>query len=585
LRSDDNRNQAEGIRAGVFYAVVALLVCGVVGGVGWIIHKSGETKSAPASIGRGDPFVKNSPTNTTLGPGISASQQATTAAELPQNQVLQGQATSQRIMQSGDRAPETVILGPGGEISATNLTAPLPANAQQGATPGAEVASAAGGTTRRSEGTPNLPRTAERFGGVARPQLPSGLLEGLVATDVLQVDLTKEDLGKFIAGQKLPNGVEIIATGSGNRLSSPIVIQNICVRLKFEQTDGAPLVVSPRAAEGGPRNDAFITVRNGGLTIEGGSFFLGTGERSGGPRWFASAVDSDVAFKCCRIKGPLAGNARNRGLIQWLRSDGRPPPRLFAANLDAYAVLDECYLLGSGTLVEADLPQRGLFIRNSLLVSTDDLLSIGLRGIESHLAGTVDLESSTFSAAGTTLRWAAAALSASGPAALKVFADRCVFGPPLRPAGQKPPTLLSYSGPLFETKQIQWREYRCGYSPDIASFVREETAAVESQDFQHAWLDRWGTERVTEPLTGPRGVLVGKELPQRAEDRARLEPTDFTLHASSQAARWDGGDRPIGAPLATLCLPSTGSVSAPPPTKSKGTKTAPPTRGTSPPGF
>ena len=44
-----------------------------------------------------------------------------------------------------------------------------------------------------------------------------------------------------------------------------------------------------------------------------------------------------------------------------------------------------------------------------------------------------------------------------------------------------------------------------------------------------------------EPLTGPQGVVLLRELPQKAEDRSRIEPDDFTLHSGSKAATWDGG--------------------------------------------
>jgi hypothetical protein len=421
------------------------------------------------------------------------------------------------------------------------------------------------------------------FAASERPQIPVGLIDGPVTADVIRVDLTKDDLGKVLAERKPPHGAQIIASGFGARQSSPIVIQNAWVRLKFEQTEGAPLVLSPRGTESGRAPDgsasaeAFIVVNNGGLEITGGAFTMPAGERTQFPRWFIQAIDSDLALRHCRIQAPLSPNTRNKGLVQWLRTGGLPPARLFAGTLDGYALFENCCLFGSGTLIEADLPKRAMFFRNCLLVARDDLLSIHLRGAGSEIAAAVDFETTTLSAAGSFLKVAAAALDAPVTAPLTVFADRCVFGPPLQSGTQKTePTLLSYSGSLLDSRQMVWSENHCGYAPDITSFLRDEAAPVKPQDYRGVWLKQWGAAQVIDPLTGPQGVVLAKDLPQRNEDRAKLEPTDFVLYASSRAATWDGGQRPIGAPLAEIKFPPLRAATGSTPTKPKTQKPAKP---------
>jgi hypothetical protein len=421
------------------------------------------------------------------------------------------------------------------------------------------------------------------FGTAERPEIPVGLFGGPVTAELIRVDLTKDDLGKVLSDRKLSAGANIVATGHGVRQSSPIVIRNAWVRLRFEQTEGAPLVLSPRGSDSGRSSDTnsaedgFFVVNNGGLEITGGAFTIPAGERTPFPRWFIQVIDGDLSLQNCRIQGPLFGNSRNKGLIQWLRASGLPPKRLFAAPLDGYLALENCCLFGSGTLIEADVQNRAMFFRNSVMVSRDDLLSINLRSTGLEIAGSIDFETTTLSAASSFLKVAAAALDAPASTPLAIFADRCVFGPPLHSGTPKTePTLLSYSGPLIESQQLDWHEYRCGYAPDITSFLRNETAPIAPQDFEEVWQKQWDAAQVIEPLTGPQGVVLIKELPQRTEDRAKLEPADFILYPSSRAATWDGGQRPIGAPLAELQFPPIRPAAGSTPSKSKNTKPAKP---------
>ena len=103
---------------------------------------------------------------------------------------------------------------------------------------------------------------------------------------------------------------------------------------------------------------------------------------------------------------------------------------------------------------------------------------------------------------------------------LAAFADRELDGAPAQQMerARVRPTLLAYSGPLFDKQELAWWENRCGYAPDMTSLLREESAAVEPQDFQRVWIARWGGPRVIEPLTGPQGVVLLHELPQKADE-------------------------------------------------------------------
>ncbi|MGQ0634971.1 MAG: serine/threonine-protein kinase [Planctomycetaceae bacterium] len=411
-------------------------------------------------------------------------------------------------------------------------------------------------------------------GGELRPARPIGISDG-PASNTIQVDLAREDLGKALASKPLRPGTLVVAYGSGPKTTSPVVIRDTAIRLRLDQRDGAPLTLSLRSdgakdGDGGP--DALIAVHNGGLSIEGAAITASRSDRQ--PKWLIRVVDGDLALRRCRLQTPLVGATRSQGLIQWVRNEERARPRNFEGPLPGYLVCDGCFLAGGGSLIEADLRQRALFLRNTVAVSLGNVLAVNLGGVESQIAGAVDLETCTLSACGSFLDVTAAGLTAPTDAPLAVFADRCVFAPPLRVGQKSGPTFLSSRGPLFETRQLAWWENRCGYSTDFETFVRGDGEVGGPQNFESAWRARWPSPQVIDPLTGPHGVVLRTPLPQRAEDRAKLEPDGFLLHPTCQAATWDGGQQAIGAPIDELNL-SDHRPAPSPAGKGKASKPAP----------
>ncbi len=413
-----------------------------------------------------------------------------------------------------------------------------------------------------------------------RPALPKGLFQAPVR-EVLRVDVTKDDLGKFLAGRKLQNGTQIVAVGSGVRQSSPIVIENAWVSLKFEQAEGAPLVLVPKAGDG--KYDGFISIVNGGMEIFEAAFTTPASQQQAVPKWMIQAIDSDLAMWRCRVQSSLTSAARNKGLIQVLSRNARPPSRVFEGSYDGYTWFEECFLAGSGTMVEADTRRRALVAKNCVIVSRDDLFAFNVGQPDAQIGGVVDFRNSTLSAADQFFQVRCEDLGRPSSSALAVYADRCVFAPPLRAGQQKvTPTLLTYSGPMLEQKQLQWWEKRCGYAPEITRFLRAESDnASSAQDFEGVWVQQWGSGQVSEALLGVKGVVLQKELPTKTDDRAKLEPTDFVLQSGSRAAAWDD-KRPIGAPVVQMNVPAVRPSAAAAAEKKKPVKAVPPGSGNAP---
>jgi hypothetical protein len=248
----------------------------------------------------------------------------------------------------------------------------------------------------------------------------------------------------------------------------------------------------------------------------------------------------------------MIGTTRMKGVLQWLRPEPMRAERPFPVNREGYLTVVDSFLSGSGTLIEADLRQRALYLRNSVLAARDDLLKINLAGAEPVLAGTVDIEQCTLSATESLVQVLPAGLAGPAEKPLEIFVDRSVIAPPMRMGSQRPrPTLLATTPAAIEQNQVSWWERRTGYAPDLATFLRDPSATAADQKFETAWLDRWGAGSVQQPLVGPGGVILKSELP---EDRTRLEPVHFVLDKTAKAATWDDG-RPIGANIPAMKLP------------------------------
>lgn len=393
--------------------------------------------------------------------------------------------------------------------------------------------------------TGEIPSAKAVFQGQA--PFPGKIFDPFTDGRTIRIDVTKQDLATALEHEKLTTGTTIVVTGSGARTSGPIVIRDAWVRMKFEPAEGPPLVLSPRpldpAHQGkGGADDAFLSVINGGLEVTGGSFSIPASEKLPYPHWLIRAQDSDLALRSCSIQGPMVGKPRTKGGIQWIRA-GRTPARPFTGPLEAYCVIQDSFLTGLGHLIEADLRHRGLFVRNSVLASREDIFTIRLTGTDPQIAGTLELQRSTFSAAGSVFDITAAELTGPTTTPLRVVVDRCVFGRPIDPGERRgPPSLVRYRGPLLEQNQLAWQEQSTGYAREIDRFlVSADEKSPAAQKFEQVWLTRWG-KNVVSPLHEIGNVLFQGELPHRS----KLEPGSFTLLANCRAAKFDQG-KPIGA--------------------------------------
>jgi len=385
-----------------------------------------------------------------------------------------------------------------------------------------------------------------------RPRLPPPLPQD----SVIRVDLTKAvDLGRRLEEQDLPDGATVVASGFGSRSSRPIVVKNKSLRIVFEQTDGAPLVITARTADTARArdegiNEPFITVINGRLELVNATFRIPYSDRQASPPWLVHAVDSNFAIRNCRLLAPTIGNTGNQGLIRWSMKPGTGSKKSGEREYQHIGLIEDTFLVGSGCVLSADMTNAALLVRNSVAVGPNDLFVFGEGKAKEGVSGTVVLDRSTLSA-GTTFFSVKGASSGSGQQPLR-FLNREVVFTPLAGEGKNSggATLLRAPKGAVEQKQVDWWELACGYAAELGSFVRPDVgpASAARQSFEADWRDLWGQPHFLRALTGVGGVLLSNPV----ADLRRPQATQFELHQDSKAARWGEGGTRIGADVAAL---------------------------------
>jgi serine/threonine-protein kinase len=421
----------------------------------------------------------------------------------------------------------------------------------------------------------------------ARPDLPARLLQTPPAAKLIRVDVTREDLGRFIARQKLDDNTIIVATGSGIQSTSPITVQKNRLRLRFEHDPERPLMLMPKVAPGS-KDTAMFSVTSGALELENAVLLTypldkPTPDNPTAPAWYIQASDSDVVLRHCRVQAPLLSSSGSRGIIRWTRSEGAAPSRSPNADIDNHLAIFDSFLLGIGTLLDIDARRRGVFVRNSVLASRDTVFTFNLGSQDADISGTFDMDSSTLAAGESVFKVQGASLSGPATNPLSCFVEHCVFGPSIRSGAGKPPpvTLLVHQGPVLEQRQLAWWERGNAYATDLAYFVQaaggeKPTAA---QAIGPAWQSIWGTDRIQRPLTGDNAVKLDGELPT---NRGKLEPVDFQLSTKCKAFAWRDGQSPVGVDVYAMKLPDLRSETG---TAKPGKKTKPTTPTKPKPGF
>lgn len=372
--------------------------------------------------------------------------------------------------------------------------------------------------------------------------------ESLTINKTITIDANMQDIGQILNSESWPSGTLAIVSGTGNVEMSPVEVKGKSLRIEFKNTGEAPLVFSPRKLAKLKDDEAMFLVEGGSLEVVGGQFRFPNSSTQPLPQFFLSVHDGDFALRGCTVIGQtLDGTSKYIGLIRWKRSEAESKNLTLPSERNSGLITDSA-LITTGRLLDADMRNRTLLLRNSVFASIGDLFDLNVQGFEKQIGATLDARWCTFGAGGKYLfqvRGTKDSEKATQP--FHAFLENCALLTLTDLSGATAsPVLLSVRDHVLANQQLSWWDYGNGYQMPWSQFVRPaDTPAKGTQAFDTDWKNLWGPERVVRPLTTSGGVRLAAKLPHRSKLGAR----DFQLARDSASATWGTGLTGLGADL------------------------------------
>lgn len=380
---------------------------------------------------------------------------------------------------------------------------------------------------------------------IDRATYPIDGLEPFAVNRRIEVDANTQDLGKVLGTDDWPSGTLVIVSGQGKVGMTPVEVKNKSLRIEFKHTGEAPLVLEPRKSTKMKDDEAMFIVEFGSLQLVDGQFQFPNGSSTSMPGHFLSVHGGNFSLRRCQVIGQtLDGTSGFQGLIRWKRSTAEPGDLANPIERNSGVIADSA-LLTSGKLLDADLRQRTLLLRNSLFASIGDLFDLNVQGFSSKIGGTLDARWCTFGAGGKFLfqvRGTKEAEKTTRP--LNVFMQHSVLLSLTDLSGATAsPVLLSARDYVLTNQQIAWWDHGNGYAAPWTQFLRAaDSPAAGPQSFDNHWRKQWGDTRVVNSLFGNGDVRLATKLPHRS----KVGPQDFHLANNCAATTWGPNQTSLG---------------------------------------
>ena len=372
--------------------------------------------------------------------------------------------------------------------------------------------------------------------------------ESFTVNKTILIDTNIQDFDQIFNAETWPTGTLVIVSGTGNVKMSPIEVKGKSLRIEFKNTGETPFVFSPRKLAKMKDDEAMFVVEGGSLELINGHFRFPNSSTQPLPQFFLSVHDGDFALRGCTVIGQtLEGTSKYIGLIRWKRFEAESKNLSLPSERNSGLITDSA-LLTTGRLLDADMRNRTLLLRNSVFASIGDMFDLNVQGFEKQIGATVDARWCTFGAGGKYLfqvRGTKDSESSTQP--LHMFLENCAMLTLTDLSGATAsPVLLSVRDYVLANQQLAWWDYGNGYQMPWSQFVRPADAPAKgTQTFEADWKNQWGPDHVVRPLTTSGGVRLAAKLPHRS----KLGGRDFQLARDSAAATWGTGLTSLGADL------------------------------------
>ncbi len=383
-----------------------------------------------------------------------------------------------------------------------------------------------------------------------RPKLPTAVLKPADNPPTRKVNLLKEDLGVILNKNDWQNDTVFEAIGAGVHTMQPARIIGKSLKVVFRQADGQPLKILPKVPDAKSRteNAGLFTIEKGTLELQS-AFLEAPQTPKGGAAtpWLIYARNANVILRGCQLSGPaLQDLDQHLGLIEWSTTNVNTPVTGVEPN---FLSVNDSLLMSTGVGIRLQSATGRLFIRNSIVAIRG--YGIDLQPIRTGtiLLPVVDLEHTTFSTTKAAIRIEASPGSDPITTPMRIFADSCAMVAPLefKPGEASESTIIECAGPVLEQTQVAWWGTSNGFSKELKSFVVQ--SGKEPVTTAAGWSNTWGEPNDVRLLTGSKGVLLSKALPNKW---TLLKPYSFLLDLHSPSATWAEGGRPIGADIRSV---------------------------------
>lgn len=421
-----------------------------------------------------------------------------------------------------------------------------------------------------------------------RAQYPVVGWERQAVNKTIEVNANTQDLGRVLASETLPSGTTlVVVSGTGAAETTPVVVKGKSLRIEFKTTGEAPLVMGPRKSTTMKDDEAMFIVEGGSLELIDGTFRFPNTASEPVPQYFLAVYDGDFTLKGCQVTGQtLDVSSKFVGLIRWKRTQAETKDLTQPAERNSGLIVNSA-LLTTRRLLDADMRQRTLLLRNSLFASIGDLFDLNVNGFEPRIGATLDARWCTFGAGGKFLfqvRGTKDAEKTTRP--FSAFFENSIFLPLTELSGStSTPTLLALGDRVLSNQQLAWWDHSNGYASTLTQLVRTGDAASKSnQSFPADWNPLWGAGHVERTLSANGAVRLTAKFPHRS----KITPKDFVLAADCQAKTWGDNQTSLGAELdlsvaaSVIRRPPAGTGSSKPDSSKTPAKSTPSTKSIKP---
>ncbi len=361
------------------------------------------------------------------------------------------------------------------------------------------------------------------------------------------VDLTKlgqRDLGKVIGSQKWADGTVFEVSGRGKHLSSPIVIKNQSIHIRFVDTDKKPFYIQPKITIEKGKEQYLFEVSNGNISISNG-FFVVNNSRTQNVNGVVYVNQGSFSLKDTIIISKKKFSTHYQDVIKWTGSDINSNEQ---NQFNSTGRIENSFIISNTPLINIEKNGYGLFINNSVFASTSDIIKLDQQNDSQEKYSFIDIQQSTFSAAGNVLQSASIPSTSGAIPQVQIFVENSVFAPPfLSKDKRKTMSTICDFQDLSLNKNVSWYGKNNGFSQAINAFFQDNSNQKQTS-ISEFWINKWGPANIIRPLYDASGVSLKEKLGELDD----IQPASFQLDPNCKALNWNALGKPIGCDLSKI---------------------------------